>query len=152
MLNMDNLHMTEEWVRNDTYWHRNDILATIAKVAVDLSNYTVPRKLELVLSKFIEKFVFDSNLDTLVYTTMNKLVDDVFAVLMDIKEFREWNLTTYEYEHGVDVDGSEEERQNCFIESPEKDFIDLDAFKQNLYCEFRSMLIDNYFFEGSMCG
>lgn len=167
MFNMDNFNKTNEWAKVPYTWTLCDILANVAKVAVYLASPNYPRKLETVNTKLSYELLSDKSVkqrvigDTRMFDmSLNDLNNWVHAKLMGLKEFREWNLTSFEYENGVDPDASNEERYEVYIKSPEndstlvivKDFIDLQAFKQNLYCEFRSMFIEKCFFHGNMHG
>lgn len=147
-LNMTNLRKTEEWAKEKRSWCLSDIYATVAKVAVSLSNGW-PRNLYAIMLGFISKFerqpeVYSISEYKMIDISLNDLVDRIYAVLYSIKRFRELNLTTLEYLNGVDVDT--DDRANKWFEKSDKDFIDLEAFKQNIYCELRSKLIEEHFF------
>lgn len=159
MFNMGNFNKTNEWAKMPCVWTLSDILANVARVAVYLASPNYPRKLETVITKLSYELLSDKSVEQhtvggvhMLDMSLNDLVDCVYTKLMGLKEFREWNLTSFEYENGVDPDASNEERYKVYEKSPEKDFIDLVAFKQNLYCEFKSKLIENYFFHGNAKG
>lgn len=148
-LNMTNLKKTEEWAKEKRVWCLSDIYATVAKVAFVLSN-GYPRNFETVMCKFMTKLkehpnVYSADRYPMINASLTDLVDVVYSVLFSIKDFREWNLTTLEYLNGVDVDA--DDRGNEWLEKSDKDFIDLEAFKQNIYCELRSKLVEEHFFE-----
>lgn len=146
--NMTNLKKTEEWAKEKRTWCLSDIYATVAKVAFVLSN-GYPRNFETVMCEFMTKLkehpnVYSAGGYQMINASLTDLVDVVYSVLFSIKTFREWNLTTLEYLNGVDVDA--DDRANEWFNKSDKDFIDLQAFKQNIYCELRSKLVEEYFF------
>lgn len=148
-LNMTNLKKTEEWAKEKRVWCLSDIYATVAKVAFVLSN-GYPRNFETVMCEFMTKLRDLSEVylvveTQMVDTSLNELVDIIYSILFSIKSFRQWNLTTLEYLNGVDVDA--DDRTNEWFDKSDKDSIDLEAFKQNVYCELRSTLIEKHFFE-----
>lgn len=158
MFNKDNFKMAEEWAYQTTVWTLEDILYNVAGTASYLSmitgNTVLPRKFDLVMNKLYKALISRDDVKKSVTffrctwhfeMSLKEVTDVVYSELMDIKEFREWNLTTLEYENGIDPD---DDRPNEFWSKSNKDFIDLEAFKQNLYCGLRSKLIENYFFEG----
>lgn len=150
MLNMKNLDLANKWAEEEVYpWSLDVICGIVAKVAYELTCPKCPRKLDVVMSQFIEKMIpwaDDCILDVYLYNgTVKDLTNMIYKKLMHIKEFREWNLTTLEYEHGVDPD---DDRNNEWWKESEKDFIDLTAFKQNVYCALReNMIVERHFFE-----
>lgn len=159
MLNMDNLNKTNEWAKRKHTWTVNDILASVAKLAVYFSYPRYPRKLEAVITKLSDDLTSDPLVTSdcvgdvyMVTMSLNELIKWIDSKLRGLKEYREWNLTTYEYEHGVDIDGPDEQRMTYYYESPVKDFIDLEAFMQNLYCELRTIFVENEFFHGTISG
>lgn len=148
-LNMTNLRKTEEWAKEKKVWCLSDIYAIVAKVAFLLSN-GYPRNFEKVMCEFMTKLrdlpeVYTVGGYQMIGASLDELLDVVYSVLFSIKAFREWNLTTLEYLNGVDVDA--DDRRNEWWEKSDKDFIDLEAFRQNIYCELRSKLIEEHFFE-----
>ena len=62
-------------------------------------------------------------LDQFIDKSLNELVEIIREILFSIREFRQWNTM------------------------PSKDFIDLYAFMQNVYCELRKAMIEAWFFE-----
>ncbi len=148
MLNYGNLKLANSWAKIPSVWNLNAICGSVASVAYELTAPKSPRNFEIVMSKFIEKMIPKANncmLGTYMYEgSLNYIVDLIHTELMSIKEFREWNLTSLEFEHGVDPD---DDLPNEWWDKSDKDFIDLDAFKQNLYCSLRKDLIERYFFE-----
>lgn len=147
MLNMKNLDLANNWAEEEVHtWFLDVICGIVAKIAYELTCPKCPRKLDVVMSKFIEKMIpraDDCILDEYLFrATAKGLTNIIHKELMSIKEFREWNLTTLEYEHGVDPD---DDRNNEWWKKSEKDFIDLTAFKQNIYCALRQIVIDKHF-------
>lgn len=148
-LNMTNLRKTEEWAKEKRPWCLSDIYATVVKVAFLLSN-GYPRNFEAVMCEFMTKLrdlpeTYSVCEIQMIDLPLDELQDVVYSVLFSIKAFREWNLTTLEYLNGVDVDA--DDRRNDWFDKSDKDFIDLEAFKQNIYCELRSKLIEEHFFD-----
>lgn len=135
----------------DNTWTLDKIVGSVAKVSFVLWNYRMPRNFEIVMTKLIsqlkERNDFES-VATVIIAEKNgdTLTDIVFDELMRIKEFREWNLTELEYQKGVDIDAGNAARVEWFGQS-DKIFIDLGAFKQNLWCEFRACLLIWHYFE-----
>lgn len=147
-LNMTNLRKTEEWAKEKRTWCLSDIYATVAKVAFILSN-GYPRNFETVMCEFMTKLgdlprIYSVAKIKMMDAPLNEAVEIVYSVLFSIKSFREWNLTTLEYLNGVDIDA--DDRGNEWFFKSDKDFIDLEAFKQNIYCELRLKLIEEHFF------
>lgn len=140
MLNYENLKLANSWAKIPFAWNLRDICAAVAGVTYSLTAPKSPRNFEIVMSKFIEKMIPKANscvMGLYIYEgPLCYLLDMIYRELMSIKEFREWNLTFLELEHGVDPD---DDRRN--------EWWDLDAFKQNLYCSFRKDLIERHFFE-----
>lgn len=148
-LNMTNLRKTEEWAKEKKVWCLSDIYAIVAKVAFLLSN-GYPRNFEAVMCEFMIKMkerpnVYFAGGYEMINASLTDLVEVIYSVLFSIKSFREWNLTTLEYLNGVDVDA--DDRENEWFEKSNKDFIDPGAFRQNIYCELRSKLIEERFFD-----
>lgn len=148
MLNYENLKLANSWAKIQSIWNLNIICGSVASVAYELTAPRSPRNFEIVMSRFIKEMIPKANdyiLGTYIYEcSLNDLLDVIYAELISIKEFREWNLTSLEFEHGVDPD---DDQPNEWWDKSDKDFIDLDAFKQNVYCSLRRKLIERYFFE-----
>lgn len=146
-LNMNNLNLTKEWAKEVKTWTLRDSYEAVAAVAVRLWPYDeTPRDFDVVMDKFMDSMkgingVYSIASVDLVSMCLNDLVEIIYQKLMDIKEFRQWNLTKIEYAHGVDVDNNNGE---WFKRSDQK-FVDLEAFKQNVYCALRMKLIEDYF-------
>lgn len=148
-LNMDNLRKTEKWATEERVWLLTDIYSAVAKVAVVLSNGW-PRNFYDIMLDFMNKIetwpdVYSSSICKMVSLSLNELTEKIYSTLCSIKCFRELNLTINEYLHGVDVDS--DDRTNEWFAKGDVGFIDLEAFKQNIYCELRLKLIEDHFFE-----
>ena len=151
MLNINNLDLANKMMEEERVWSLNNICEAVAGIAFTLVAPKLPRKIEVVMKKFIDKMISrDDNIEVInggcyiISATGEDLTDIIYSELTSIKEFREWNLTSLEYEHGVDPD---DDRDNEWWRKSEKDFVDLEAFKQNVYCALRSKLIEDYFFD-----
>lgn len=148
-LNMDNLELTKKWVKETRVWAFDDAVKVVSGVAFHLWDMRYPRKFDIVMTQFIEKMKeseqAQKSMSHWVYNlTLIDFVKLIHETLLSIREFREWILTTLEYEHGVDPD---RDAPNEWFALGEKDFIDLDAFGQNVYCDLRSKIIVKHFFE-----
>ena len=145
MLNTTNLKKTEEWAKEDKTWSLPMIYSAVAYVAMDLwPRDEVPVNFNIVMNEFIDRI---SKLDVIRSVISVKLIDSSLNYLVDeiiFKEFREWGLTSLERENGVDPDNKS---PNPWFNKSDKNFVDLIAFKQNIYCLLRIMLIEDYFFE-----
>lgn len=151
MLYMDKLKRANELMAKDNLWTLDKIIGSVAKVSFELWDYRMPRNFETVMTKLIlqlrERDDFES-VASVIFTEKSGdiLTDIVFDELMCIKEFREWNLTELEYQKGVDVDAGDAARAEWYGQS-DKFFVDLKAFEQNLWCEFRTHLLIWHYFE-----
>lgn len=156
MLNISKLEKANERMKETHIWTLNHIVGSVAKVSFVLWGYRTPRNFETVMSKFVSQIRERSDFYSCVNVIMtDKSGDDLTNVVFDeltrIEEFREWNLTELEYQKGVDVDWGDVLRAEWFDQSDKFFFfIDLEAFKQNLWCEFRDSLILQYHFWSSV--
>lgn len=150
MLNMENLNKANEWAENVVYtWTLDNIYGSVAKVAFVLWFPRFPRNFDTVMKEFMEKCRTIPEVRSvvsvqLIDATLFDLVDRIYDILMSIDEFQKWNLTDSEYQHDVDpnvADYNDYFRHGNF-------FVDLGAFKQNIYWELRRLLIEEIFFEG----
>lgn len=144
-----NLSLTEEWAKEVRTWTLQDIYAAVAGVGIYLWPYDeTPRNFDVVMDKFMDSMKKVNGVRTmpsvsLIDASLSELVEVIHQKLMSIKEFREWNLTKTQYAHGVDPDNNNGE----WIRKYDQKFVDLIAFKQNVYCALRTKLIEDYFFE-----
>lgn len=148
-LNMDNLELTKKWAKEVRMWTLDDAVKAVAGVAFDLWDMRYPRDLWIIMPIFIERMKASEHAVKYIstWTYELSLIDFtklIYETLYSIKDFRKWNLTTTEYEHGVDPDS---DKPNEWFALGERDFIDLEAFGQNVYCDLRSKIIVEHFFE-----
>lgn len=152
MLNMDNFNLTKEWEKEMRSFDVGKLVATVAYVAVNLSNGGIPRQFDFILNMLRVDLLRHPRIEIvsstyLISSTLNGITKYIFDSLMTNKSFREWNLTSLEAANFVDVDDDKARAEAGLFEKSEKDFIDLDAFRQNVYCGLRKDLIEDYFFE-----
>lgn len=154
-LNMTHLRMTEKWAKEKRTFNITDISAAVAHVAVNLSDGFLPHSFDQVLTAFTNSLIdyhrtYCVGNVYMIDATLDEIVGVAYDFLVRNKSFREWNLTSLEMQCGVDVDDDKQRTKACLFEKSDKKFIDLDAFRQNLYCVLRSDLIEEYFFEGNL--
>lgn len=120
-----------------------DLMFVVGGQLFDQAPNRQPRKAEIIMQKLRDVFRSEAYNNNEYYTVTIE-TDNLYNWLKDklfsIPEFRELNLTQEEYEKGVSVD---DERRPKFAftsrydvydsESWRKDFIDLDAFVQNVH-------------------
>lgn len=106
-----------------------------------------PRNAEIIMEKIKQQFRSDAdNFNEFYSITVedDKLYDWIHDLLFSIPDFITLNLSQIEYEKGISVDDeSRPEFSICTIqdkydsESWKSDFIDLDAFVQNVYSSLK---------------
>ena len=128
---------------------KQELVGHIAMWLYRLAPEYQPRKADLIMkhvnsridSVFNIPFKHDTEYKVRGFEDRNDLYRFVDELMKNIKEFRELNLTWQEYEAGIDVDSSDREKGIVFtsmydVRSSEdwytKDFIDLDAFVQDV--------------------
>lgn len=151
MLDTDKLEKANALMKETHVWTLDEIVGSVANVSFILWGYRVPRNFESIMAKLISQLKERNDFESVATVIIaeksgDTLTDIVFDELMRIKEFREWNLTELEYQKGVDIDAGDAARVEWFGQS-DKFFIDLDAIKQNLWCEFRANLLIWHYFE-----
>jgi hypothetical protein len=120
-----------------------DVIASISGQAYAQAPNRLPRKIETVMAKVVEKFRANSckSDDFYFYELEPDKVHDFFKnLLWDIPEFQEWNLSQVEYEKGITVD-DESRGKFAFVDRYHSipwmhDFIDLDAYVGNAVRRF----------------
>lgn len=123
-----------------------DLMFVIAGQLFDQAPNRQPRKSEIIMQKVRDSFrkIADNHNEWYTFgVEKDKLYDWFHDLLFAIPEFRELNLTQIEFEQGISVD---DENRPPFkfstrydVETSESwkyDFIDLDAFIQNVNYEY----------------
>lgn len=136
---------------------KNTMMGHIARWLYSLAPKNEPRKVDIIMRRVGNRI--DSVFDMPVkndpgfkihqFKNRDDLYQFVDELMKNIKEFRELNFTWEEYEKGVDVDNPDRENVIVFTSMYDKrssedwytkDFIDLDAFVQDvvwtLYMEY----------------
>lgn len=128
---------------------KNTMMGHIARWLYSLAPKNEPRKVDVIMrrvgnridSVFDIPFKHDLNFKIRHFKNRDDLYQFVDELMKNIKEFRELNLTWKDYENGVDVDSPDRENTIVFTSMYDKrssedwytkDFIDLDAFIQNV--------------------
>lgn len=120
-----------------------DFMFVVAGQIYEQSPNRQPRKAEIIMLKVRDAFRKEAYNDNEFYTVniqRDELYEWIKRKLFSIQEFRELNLTQEEFERGVSVDDELRPRYSITtafdvhnLESWRKDFVDLDAFVQNVY-------------------
>ncbi len=120
-----------------------DLMFTVAGQLYDQAPNRQPRKADIIMQKFRDAFreiAINYNEYYSLRIERGKVYDWLHDMLFDIPEFCELNLSQVEYEKGISVD--DENRGKFSVttmydvytsESWRNDYIDLDAFVQNVY-------------------
>lgn len=123
-----------------------DLMFVIAgQLYAQAPNHT-PRKADVILTKVNNKFREDCLTDYgdwhYKYIEEKKIYDYIYKLLFSIPEFEELNLSLKEYEKGINVNDESGPKFNLYTaydikteESWKDDFIDLDAFVNNVVHE-----------------
>lgn len=123
-----------------------DFMYCLAGQLYEQAPNRMPRKANDILMKALEAFRSDESCSTnishrTIHVESDKLYQWINDLLYNIPEFKELNLSLVEYEKNIDVDDpSRTGYRVTSIYDVEKeddwktDFIDLDAFIQNVYC------------------
>ena len=129
--------------------NKNSLVGHIAMWLYRLAPKNQPRKIEAIMkhvnsridSVFDIPFKYDTEFKKRDFEDINDLYRFIDELMKSIKEFRELNLTWQEYEAGIDVDSPDREGGIMFTSMYDtrssedwytKDFIDLDAFVQDV--------------------
>ena len=126
--------------------NEKDLMFTVAGQLYDQAPNRQPRKADIIMQKFRDAFrkqaVNDNEYFSL-HVEEEKLYDWIHDLLFDIPEFCELNLSQIEYENGIAVDDENRAKYSITTaydvhtsESWESNFIDLDAFVNNVYRKF----------------
>ena len=120
-----------------------NLMFVVAGQLFDQAPNRQPRKAEIIMQKLRDAFRSEAYNDNEYYTVIIE-PDNLYGWMKDklfsIPEFQELNLTQEEYEKGISAD-DESRPKYCFTtrydvydsESWKSDFIDLDAFVQNVH-------------------
>lgn len=151
-INMSHLQMAKRWTKENTTFTVPDISAAVAEIAVHLSEGYLPHFFDFVLVTFTSDLIRHPKTRQvggvqMIDGTLEEIVDIAHNLLMTNKSFREWNLTTLEAVNHINVDDDEQRAKAGLFEKSDKKFIDLEAFRQNLYRVLRSKMIEDWFFE-----
>ncbi|MGE9941094.1 hypothetical protein ACQRBH_05925 [Bariatricus sp. SGI.161] len=131
-------------MRNKTIMiSERQLMFVVAGQLFDQAPNRQPRKAETIMQKLRDAFRSESYNDNEFYTVhveQEDLYEWIKDKLFSIQEFQELNLTQEEYDKGISVD-DESRPKYCFTtrydvydsESWKRDFIDLDAFVQNVH-------------------
>lgn len=123
--------------------NERDLMFVIAGQMFEQAPNRQPRKSEIIMQKLRDSFRAEAHNENEFYSIAIE-PNDLYAwlkdILFSIPEFQELNLTQEEYEQGISVDDEERPkftfttRYDVYdYDSWRKDFIDLDAFVQNVH-------------------
>lgn len=129
-----------------------EIMGSVAKILYNLAPRCRPRNVEVIMAKLYSALLVNTHIKLefgdfyhFELDSVEEMLEIVKSILMSIPEFVDLNLSYNEVQAGIKV--NDDRRPNFVFHSAydvrnedswKDDFIDLDAFMQNLDCELES--------------